>query len=141
MPKRRNLNGLPNNLVRSYFSTINYYKCGHIADWLVNAARILELTEATIDILNETIKPDELNKLLPLKSYLYYLRYLIKEDLKKNEFPSDFITEAIIKVEFLNQATNPHSIYCYPSLTDKEGHKYEPAELLNQCMTINSTLF
>ena len=65
MPKCKNINGLPHNLTKSFFGTERYYKCGYMADWLLNAARKLQLTEATIDILNQTIHPAELN-LYPL---------------------------------------------------------------------------
>jgi hypothetical protein len=129
MPKRKNLNGLPHNLTKSFFGTERYYKCGYMADWLVNAARKLQLTEATIDILNQTINPTELN-LYPLTVNLKDLPIIISKELKANGFPSDFITEAKIRIEFLNPNTQSKTIYCFPTLTDKEGHKYEPERII-----------
>lgn len=129
MPKRKNLNGLPHNLTKSFFGTERYYKCGYMADWLLNAARKLQLTEATIDILNQTIQPSELN-LYPLTINLKDLPLIIDKELKANGFPSDFITEAKIRVEFLNPNTHSKTICCFPTLTDKEGHKYEPGRII-----------
>lgn len=129
MPKRKNLNGLPHNLTKSFFGTERYYKCGYMADWLVNAARKLQLADATIDILNQTIHPAELN-LYPLTANLKDLPNIIDKELKANGFPSDFITEAKIHVEFLNPNTHIKTIYCFPSLTDKQGHKYEPSRII-----------
>ncbi len=100
-----------------------------MADWLLNAARRLQLTEATIDILNQTIQPTELN-LYPLTVNLKDLPLIIDKELKANGFPSDFITDAKIRVEFLNPNTHNKTIYCYPTLTDKEGHKYEPGRII-----------
>lgn len=100
-----------------------------MADWLLNAARRLQLTEATIDILNQTIQPTELN-LYPLTVNLKDLPLIIDKELKVNGFPSDFITDAKIRVEFLNPNTHNKTIYCYPTLTDREGHKYELGRII-----------
>lgn len=129
MPKHKNLNGLPLNLTKSFFGTERYYKCGYMADWLLNSARRLQLTEATIDILNQTIQPTELN-LHPLTVNLKDLPVIIDKVLKANGFPSDFITDAKIRVEFLNPNSHNKTIYCFPSMTDKEGHKYEPGRII-----------
>lgn len=55
---------------------------------------------------------------------------IIDKELKANGFPSDFITEAKIRVEFLNPNTHSHTIYCFPTLIDIEGHKYEPGRII-----------
>jgi hypothetical protein len=129
MPKRRNLNGLPHNLTKSFFGTERYYKCGYMADWLLNAARVLNLKEATIDILQQRIEPEKLN-LYPLTVNLKDLALIIGKELKANGFPPDFIAEAKIRVGFLNQGTHDKTIYCFPVLTDKEGHTYEPGRII-----------
>lgn len=131
MPKRKNLNGLPHNLTKSFFGTKRYYKCGYMGDWLLNAARTLKLTEATIDILNHTIHPAELN-LYPLTANLKDLPFIIQKELKANAFPSDYITEAKIHIKFLNPNTHSKTIYCFPILTDREGHKYEPGRIIEE---------
>ncbi|MBN7810921.1 hypothetical protein J0A68_08145 [Algoriphagus sp. H41] len=55
---------------------------------------------------------------------------IIDKELKENGFPFDFITEAKIRVEFFNSNTHSKTIYCFPTLTDKEGHKYEPGRII-----------
>jgi len=129
LPKRKNINGLPHNLTKSFFGTERYYKCGYMADWLLNAARKLQLTEATIDILNQTIHPAELN-LYPLTVNLKDLPIIIEKELKANGFPLDYILEAKIRVEFLNSNSLSKTMYCFPTLTDKEGYKYEPGRII-----------
>ena len=129
MPKRKNLNGLPHNLTKSYFGTKRYYKCGYMTDWLINAATKLQLNEATIDILNQTIDPIELN-LYPLKANLKDLPIIINKELKANGFPEDFVIEAKIRVEFLNHNAHSQTIHCFPTLTDREGHKYESGRII-----------
>ena len=124
MPKRKNLNGLPNDLTKSYFSTLNHSTPGYMADWLVNGAKKLGLIEATIDIINETIEPSELT-LLPLAFPLKYLKKIIEKELLKNDFPSYFIVEAKIKVTFTSFTKHPAELICSATLLDQEGHKYE----------------
>jgi hypothetical protein len=123
MPKRRNLNGLPHNLTKSFLGTLNYYHCGYMADWLVNAASRRNLSAATLDILNATIEPAELN-LYPLLINLKSLKPILERELHANGFPLDFITEAKIKVEFLYANTRVRKVYCFPTLLDKEGRQY-----------------
>ena len=129
MAKRKNLNGLPRNLVDSYFGTLRYYKCGYMADWLVYAAKRIQKQEATLDILTATIDPPELN-LYPLQIHLKDLNTIIQKELKQNQFPPDFIIEAKIKVQFFIDTRSPKLFYCFPTLIDKEGHKYEPGKIL-----------
>lgn len=129
MAKRRNLNGLPHNLTRSLFGTERYYSCGYMADWILNAARRLNLSEAMIDILNVEITPVELN-LHPLLINIKDLKSIIEKELSANGFSNDFIIEAKIRIEFLNPDIYNRTIYCYPHLIDKNGYKYEPGRII-----------
>ena len=133
MPKRRNLNGLPYNLTKSFFGTERYYSCGYMADWIVNAARALNISEVTLDILNVTIEPEQFN-IRPLIMNLEQLKLIIEKELKGNDFPADFITEAKIKVQLLNPNTHSQTIYCFPILIDREGHKYEPGRIIEDAL-------
>ncbi|MES2619261.1 MAG: hypothetical protein V4615_00295 [Bacteroidota bacterium] len=102
-----------------------------MADWLLNAARQLQLTEATIDILNQTIHPPELN-LYPLIFHLKDLPIIIEKELRANGFPSDFISDAKIRIEFTGPHPHGTTISCFPTLTDKEGHKYQPGRIFEE---------
>jgi hypothetical protein len=131
MPKNKKLNGLPHNLTNSFFGTERYYSCGFMADWIYNAARILNITECTIDILNQNISPNELN-LHPLLINLKDLPTIINKELIGNGLPADFITEAKIRIEFTNFESNLKTFNCFPSLTDKEGNIYDKVQILEK---------
>jgi hypothetical protein len=131
MPKRKNLNVLPHNLTKSFFGTLRYYKLGYMGDWLSNAARQLNISEATIDVLNASIEPPELN-LYPLIINIKDLRPIIEKVLVVNGFPVDFIVEAKIRTEFFNRQTYNSKIRCYPYLVDREGHKYGSGVIIEE---------
>jgi hypothetical protein len=129
MPKRKNLNGLPHNLTKSLFGTERYYACGYMADWLLNVARQLHISKATIDILHAKIDPPAFN-IHPLLINIKDLEGIIQKELSANGFPADFITEAKIRIQFLDPKIYRKTFYCYPTLTDKEGRKYEPGRIV-----------
>ncbi|MCC2545461.1 hypothetical protein LJY25_03320 [Hymenobacter sp. BT175] len=133
MGKHKLLNGLPHNLVKSYFSTLNHYWSGYMADWLTNAARELKISEARIDILNEKLEPAELN-IYPLLVYLKSLKPIIARNLEVHGFPPDFITEATIKVVFPSPITHSQTIYCYGYLVDQEGRHYESGRVIEDAL-------
>ena len=91
MPKRKNLNGLPHNLVKSYFGTLRYSGkdnlAGYMADWIFNAAERLGVDTVILDITNQTIDPKEL-ELLPLSYHLKDLQAIIRKELATNGFCS-----------------------------------------------------
>lgn len=78
MGKIRNLNGLPNSLVESYFSTLGYYHKGYMADRVYYAAREKNLLNLEINILKETVFPERLN----IKALSYRLNSL-KDTIEK----------------------------------------------------------
>ena len=123
MAKRRNLNGLPHNLTKSYFSTLRYVRTGYMADWLWNAARNLRVDTVTLDILNGTIDPREMEK-LPLLYHLNDLRNILDKELLQNDFLTNFIVSAKIRVEIPDISIRPKTLYCYPELVDIEGRQY-----------------
>ena len=61
MPSTKLLRGLPVSLIESYMGTLCYYKKGYMADWLYNGMLELEIDEVIIDVLKETIFPDEIS--------------------------------------------------------------------------------
>lgn len=95
---KRPINGLPYNLVQSYFSTLNYMVSGYMCDWIVNGALKLGITSVRLDILNETIAPPKMQ----FHAIIYPLRYvkpIIEKELAANELPLDYIKEAIFNIE------------------------------------------
>ena len=129
MPKRRNINGLPHNLTKSYFGTLRYYGKGYMADWLLNAARNLQVKIVTLDIVNSTITPKKMEE-LPLLYHLKDLKTIIQKELTQNGFDKDFIVDAKIIVEIPTTNINVKTLYCYPKLIDKEGRSYAPGRII-----------
>jgi len=131
MSKRRNLNGLPHNLTKSYFSTLRYYESGYMADWLLNAARNLRVDKVTLDILNSTIDPADMEK-LPLLYHLKDLKNILDKELSKNGFAENYIISAKIKVEIPGNSIYSRTLYCYPELIDIDGNYYKIERMVEQ---------
>jgi hypothetical protein len=135
MPKRKNLKGIPHNFTKSFFGTERYYSRGYMGDWLSNAAKHLNLKEATLDIMTATFSPSELN-LRPLNLHAADLKSIISKELVRNGFDSDFILEAKIKFHFLEETTYKRTILCFPYMIDKEGRRYESDRIIEDVFEI-----
>ncbi|MCX2478186.1 hypothetical protein OQY15_03740 [Pedobacter sp. MC2016-15] len=61
MPRRKNLNGIPHNITKSFFGTERYYNGGYMGDWLLNAAKKLHLSNASLDVFQASFMPKQLN--------------------------------------------------------------------------------
>ena len=83
MPKRRNLNGIPHNITKSFFGTEYYYKGGYMADWLANAAKKLSLQKVSLNVLTGMFSPEPLN-IRPLSINAARLKLIIDKELKEN---------------------------------------------------------
>lgn len=101
MRKAKALNGVPNNLVQMYFSTLAYYRSGYMPDHLMDVAQRTGLREARIDLLNARIAPQEFST-PALLSYLPILKHHLIAELERKEFPRDHITAAHIEI-FVSQ--------------------------------------
>ena len=84
-----------------------------MADWLLNAARNLRVDTVTLDILNSTIDPSEMEK-LPLLYHLKDLRNILVKELIQNGFDTNFIVSAKIKVEIPDNSIYSKTLYCFP---------------------------
>jgi hypothetical protein len=135
MPQKKRLNGLPYDLIKSYFATDKYCVCGYMADWMLNTARRLNVDEITIDIINQTHIPSELN-FHPFTYELPFLKAIIERTLTHNGFDKDFIIEAKITVEFLKESKE---LTCHAWLVDRESNKYSvgPLTELSYCEEFN----
>ena len=124
MPKRKNLNGIPHNITQSFFGTQRYYERGYMGDWLLNAARQLNLLEASLDVLQGLFNPDELN-IYPLTYHAKTLKSIIEKELLANGFDAGFISDAKIDFQFPDQELYRTTIYCFPYIIDRDGKRYE----------------
>src|SRR5438309_2786773 len=131
MPKRRNLNGIPHNITQIFFGRDGYYGRGYMGDWLLNAARRLNLKKASLNVLTATFTPEELN-IRPLTMNAATLKEIINKELMANGFATDFIVEAYIDFEFPDQRLYRATIYCYPYLIDKNGKRYQGKRVIGE---------
>ena len=108
---------------------MRYYNCGYMGDWLLNAARKLDLTEASLNVMTAIFEPAELN-IHPLTTNAAALKSIMNKELLANGFDTNFITEARIDFQFLNPNIYRVGIYCFPYLIDIEGERYESGRII-----------
>jgi hypothetical protein len=131
MPKRKNLNGIPHNITKSFFGTERYYNGGYMGDWLLNAAKQLHLAEASLDVLQSSFSPKQLN-IRPLILNAQELKEIIDKELTANGFDQDFIEEAVIDFQFPNFKVHNTRFYCSPYLIDINGKRYEGGRIMEE---------
>jgi len=135
MSKRKNLRGIPHNITRSFFGTERYYNCGYMGDWLLNAAKRLHLKKASLNVLQASFSPTQLN-IRPLILNAQNLKLIIDKELSANGFELDFITEAVIDFQFPDPKIYKTTFYCFPYLIDKEGKRYESGQLIEKGLEV-----
>jgi len=141
MPKRKNLNGIPHNIIQSFFGTERYYygvyRGGYMGDWLLNTAKQLLIPKASLDLLRSSFDPPELN-IHPLVVNASTLKDIIFKELSAIGFENNFIVESYIDFEFpapnINKKVSASNLYnngicCVCTLMDIEGRKYSSAEI------------
>jgi hypothetical protein len=131
MPKRKNLNGIPHNITKSFFGTERYYNGGYMGDWLLNAAKQLHLAEASLDVLQASFSPKQLN-IRPLIMNAQELKKIIDKELTANGFEQDFIKEAVIDFRFPNSKTHNTRFHCFPYLIDIDGKRYDGGRIMEE---------
>ncbi len=102
-----------------------------MGDWLLKAARRLNLKTASLNVFDATFNPSELN-LHPLTLNAKTLKQIIDKELINNGFDTDFIVEAKIDFEFPDPNIYRTTIYCFPILVDKEGRQYKPGRIVEE---------
>lgn len=108
MPSTKLLRGLPSSLIDSYMNTLCYYKKGYMADWLYNGMIELEIDDVIIDVLDETIFPNEMS-IIPLNLNIPRLKEIIQRTLLSNGFDSGYIQSSKLLLKFIKPRS---SIYC-----------------------------
>jgi len=123
MAKKKNINGLPNNLIQQYFSTLFYYDKGYMADWIWNAANERNVSDIQIDIINKVITPKDL-QIQPLTTQLIRLQETIKKELINNGFADDFIIKAKFEIYISPENRFQKILAVLATLEDKDGKIY-----------------
>jgi len=116
---KRPLNGLPYNLVQSYFSTLNYMVKGYMCDWIVNGALILGTTSVRIDLLNEIVVPSRM-QFHALTYTLRYVKPIIEKELAANKLPLDYIKEATFNIEI----SGNREMICKSQIIGQDGRVF-----------------
>lgn len=126
----KKLNGLPNNIIASFFGTARttkdtfvsrYYDGGYMVDWLSNAAQKYKILTATFDIKNATATPFEFN-IYPLIYNIQDLNAVISNELVANSISPDFIQEARLEVSF---SPDSRILQAKSVVIDKDGTLYQ----------------
>lgn len=124
MSKRKKINGIPNNLIQQYFSTLLYWNGGYMADWIWNASIEKGITEIEIDILNKSVIPISLN-IKQITTYLDRLKSTIDKELIINGFQSDFIVSAKMDIHVSSIFQLQKLLTCTATLIDKDQRIYK----------------
>ena len=120
MARIKSLNGLPNEIVQKYISTMMYYDKGYMPDWINKRLKELNISNAEIDILNGTSVPSEFI-IEPIIYYFPKLRDHMQRRLIQFGFESNYITQGIFKINITNMDAAFSSISIQCILTTKEG--------------------
>ena len=102
-----------------------------MGDWLLNAAKRLHLTVASLDVLKVSFNPEQLN-IRPLTLNAKDLQTIIEKELSENGFDKSFIKEAVIDFKFPELHTNKTTFYCFPYLVDTDGKRYETGRIIEE---------
>jgi|WetSurMetagenome_2_1015567.scaffolds.fasta_scaffold932636_1 hypothetical protein len=124
MPSKKLIKGLPNNLIQQYFSTLFYYSDGYMSDWIWNTAIQKNHTQLTIDIINKTVRPADL-QIKPIVAYLDILQETISKTLTSLGFDKDFIVDAKFDIS-ISQRFKIHKLLTVEAtIMDKDGRIYK----------------
>ncbi len=124
MPSTKKINGLPNNLVQQFFSTLFYYDKGYMADWIWHTATKNNVDTVDIDIINETVTPTSV-QIKPIVSQLPLLRQTIQVVLTSNDFPADFIVKANLHIKLSKGSKTNRVLEVNGIAVDKNGKVYQ----------------
>jgi hypothetical protein len=124
MSKTKLLNGLPHDLVHSFFSTLRYWEKGYMSDWIVNACKDLKTDKIEIDILNKKIEPYEI-EIEPIMCNLKELDKIIVKALNHAGFENNFLTKACFEIVILeNRFIKCHTLVIGENGKTLQSHDY-----------------
>ena len=131
MAKPRLINGLPHDLVQSFFSTLNYWEKGYMSDWIVNAAQGLKIQKIRIDIVNKAIDPKEIE----IKPILYNIKELdkiIDKVLLNAGLTRRFIQQAYFDIDIFDD----RYLKCQTIIIAEDGKIYQAKDYIEKSFEI-----
>lgn len=140
MSKRKNINGIPNNLIQQYFSTLFYWNGGYMADWIWSASTEKNVSEIEIDILNKKVLPNTI-EIKQITTYLDRLKTTISKELINNGFEEDFIVSAKFDIYISEKFRTQKLLTCIATLIDKEQRIYKSKTYTEKAYEDTLTVF
>jgi hypothetical protein len=127
MPKTKQLNGMPHDLVHSFFSDSMFWEKGYMIDWIVNAANELNINRIWIDIMNNKIFPKEL-AVNPILCQLKKLVIIINKTVHYADLPDDYIKQAYFEIDIIDY----NFLKCKSTVIAKNCKMYYSQDYLEQ---------
>lgn len=131
MAKPRLLNGLPHDLVQSFFSTLRYWEKGYMSDWIVNAAKELKIQKLRIDIINKSIDPKEI-EIKPIVYTINELDKIIDKSLLNAKLTGDYIKQTYFDIDILDD----RCLKCKAIIIDENGKKYQSEDYIEKSFEV-----
>lgn len=127
MAKPRLINGLPHDLVQSFFSTLRYWEKGYMSDWIVNAAIGLKINKIKIDIINKTINPSEI-EIRPILYNINELEKIIDKAVLHAGLTRDFIKQADFEIDIFDNRW----LKCKTTVIAENGKIFQTKDYVEQ---------
>lgn len=127
MSKPRLINGLPHDLVQSFFSTLRYWEKGYMSDWIVNAAVDLKINKIRIDIIKKVIDPKEI-EIKPILYNIGELDQIIDKVVLHAGLTRDFIKQAYFDIDILEN----RYLKCQTIVIAENGKKYQTKDYVEK---------
>jgi hypothetical protein len=131
MAKPRLINGLPHDLVQSFFSTLRYWEKGYMSDWVVNAAQGLKIHKIRIDIINKTIDPKDI-EIKPIIFNINELDKIIDKALINAGLTRNFIKQAYFDIDIFDD----RYLKCQTIIIAENGKKYQAKDYIEKSFEI-----
>jgi hypothetical protein len=131
MAKPRLINGLPHDLVQSFFSTLRYWEKGYMSDWIVNAAQELKINKIRIDIINKTIDPKDI-EIKPIIFNINELDKIIDKAITNAGLTRNFIKQAYFDIDIFND----RYLKCQTIIIAENEKKYQAKDYIEKSFEI-----
>ena len=133
MTSHKPLKSISHNFSHSFISLMNYINDDYFLGHLLKQARQTKISRLTVDIVRKNAEPSELLTKPVLTSVEHYIKWF-PELVKDSGSTMDFISSAILTVEFELEKTRPYSIHkdifespftCEMTIVDDRGKEYK----------------
>jgi hypothetical protein len=131
MAKPKLINGLPHDLVQSFFSTLRYWDKGYMSDWIVNSAIDLKINKIKIDIIKKEIEPKEI-EIKPIIYNINELDQIIDRSLTHAGLTRDYISQAFFEIEIFDN----RYLKCKTTIESVDGKRFQTKDYVEKSYEI-----